>query len=185
MLKKKNERDRKRREKSERKGKGEAAEEEDNTEDVAPKPKNFFGYEISTCEWLVKYFKDLIGEGKSEQDDKAKESLTSQSKIADDLKSGALKVLNRDEKFPSIDSNAGFKNKKKNKKENNSKKAGNNFLVLDISLISRVKELGLTPPVFADAVKPFIGEVEAKLRFFEEEARKKMEESAETPVEAV
>lgn len=185
LLKKKAERDRKRKEKAERKGKGEAAEEEASPEDATPKPKNFYGYEISTCEWLIKYFKDLIGEGKSEHDEKTKESLTSQSKIADDLKSGALKVLNKNDKFPDVDSSAGFKNKKKNKKENNSKKAANNFLVLDISLISKVKELGLTPPVFADAVKPFVAEVEAKLKFFEEEAKKKLEESAETAQEAV
>lgn len=185
LLKKKNERDRKRREKAEKKGKGEAQEEEAADEDATPKPKNYFGYEISTCEWLVKYFKDIIGEGKNDQDEKSKDALTSQSKIADDLKSGALKVLNRDDKFPSIDSSAGFKNKKKNKKENNSKKAATNFLVLDLSLIGRIKDLGLTPPVFADAVKPFIAEVEAKLKFFEEEARKKLEETAETAQEVV
>jgi len=183
LLKKKIERDRKRKEKAEKKGKGEAAEEETANEDATPKPKNYFGYEISTCEWLVRYFKDLIGEGKSEHEEKAQETLV--SKLTDDLKTGALKVLNRDDKFPTIDSSAGFKNKKKNKKENNSKKAANNFLVLDISLISRVKELGLIPPVFGDAVKPFIAEVEAKLKFFEEEAKKKIEESNETPHEAV
>lgn len=184
LLKKKAERDQKRREKSEKKGKDEVADEE-TPDDSPSKPKIYYGYEIATCEWLIKYFKNLIGEGKSEQDEKAKEVLTSQSKIADDLKSGSLKVLNRDDKFPTIDNSSRFNNKKKMKKENINKKAGDNFLVLDISLISKVKELGLIPPVFADAVKPFIPEVEAKLIHYQEEAKKKMEETSETAQEAV
>jgi len=185
MLKKKADRDRKRREKMEKKGKGEAMEEEDSNAESTPKEKVYFAYEISSCEWLIKYFKDLIGEGKSSEADKAKEILTSQSKINDDLKAGALKVLNRDDKFPTVDSSAGFKNKKKMKKENQNKKAANNFLVLDISLISRVKELGLTPPVFADAVKPFIGELETKKSFYEDEAQKKLAETPEVAPETV
>jgi len=187
MLKKKAEKDKKRKEKAERKGKGETAEEETTNDNETPKEKVFFGYEISSCQWLINYFNNLIGEGKSSENESGayKEVFSSQSKISDDLKSGALKVLNRDEKFPDVNSSAGFKNKKKMKKENNSKKAANNFLVLDISLISKVKELGLTPPVFADAVKPFVGELETKLKFFEEEAKKKSEESSLPVQEAV
>ncbi len=184
MLKKKAERDKKRKEKMEKKGKGEDVE-EDNSNADTPKEKVHFAYEISSCEWMINYFKDLIGEGKSIENDsdKSKEPLSSQSKINDELKSGSLKVLNRDDKFPTVDSSLGFKNKKKMKKENQNKKA-NNFLVLDISLINRVKEVGLTPPVFADAVKPFVGELENKMNFYREEA-KKLQGNQENNLEAV
>ena len=89
----------------------------------------------------------------------------------EDLKTGALKEYNRNEKF-AIDSTLTFKSKK-NKKEKK-KQAGNEFLSLDIGLISKIKDLQLTPPAYAELVRPFINELEEKLRFFNDEAQKKL-----------
>jgi len=53
------------------------------------------------------------------------------------------------------------------------------MLTLDITLITRVKDLGLSPPMNTENVNAFIGELEGKLKFFFEEAVKKTEERAE------
>ena len=84
--------------------------------------------------------------------------------------------MNKKEKKPGIDSSKGFKNKK-NKKEKKENKKASTFLTLDITLISRVKDLGLSPPMNTESVTPFIGELEGKLKFFHEEALKNAEEA--------
>lgn len=185
LLKKKAEKDRKRREKAEKKGKTED-EEENNQVVETPKKVSYFDYEIATCQWLIKYFKDTIGEGKAAPEAaKKEEKITTQSKLADDLKSGALKVLNKDDKYPNVAGSSGFINKKKAKKENNKKATTNTFLTLDMSLISKIKELSLTPPVFIDMVKPFLKELEAKLTFYQESAQKMLKEAEPNNQETV
>lgn len=77
-----------------------------------------------------------------------------------------------------VDMSKGF-NKKKGKKEKKENKKAAGILQLDIALITKVKDLGLTPPMNSDDVNAFIGELEGKLKFFEAEAVKKTEEMAE------
>jgi len=180
QLKKKVDKDRKRKEKAEKKAleKGETLNEEDGNTG-APRKKEFFSYEIGQIEWLLKYFRSLtVAEGGQPGQAGATtvQPTCSQSKIDEDLKKGTLKVMNKDEQFPGIDSSKGFKNKK-NKKEKKENKKASTFLTLDITLISRVKDLGLSPPMNTESVTPFIGELEGKLKFFHEEALKKAEEA--------
>lgn len=174
MLRKKEEKDQKRREKDLRKNKN--VEEDDNVVVVTTRKVDHFGYEISQCEWLIRYFKGLTIDGKSVQEGNlVKDQKTNvQSKIDEDLKTGALKEYNRNEKSE-VNSSLSFAKSKKKKPEK--KKAGNDFLALDISLISRIKELELTPPVFIDLVRPFVDELERKLKFYLGEAEKKLEET--------
>ena len=138
---------------------------------VVAKKREYFSYEIGQCEWLLKYFRSLNGEeAKVNTGNVSAQPICSQSKIDEDLKKGTLTVMTKDNEFPGIDSSKGFKNKnKKNKKEN--KKAAN-MLTLDIALISKVKDLGLSPPMNTEMVKQFLAELEGKLKFFHEEAAK-------------
>jgi len=68
--------------------------------------------------------------------------------------------------------------KRKEKKNKENKKAST-ILNLDIALISKIKDLGLTPPMNSEAVNAFVGELEGKMNFFQEEAVKKEAEMAE------
>jgi chromosome segregation ATPase len=183
LLKKKADKERKRREKAEKKAAANGETLDENTDNtVAPKKKEYFSYEIGQCEWLLKYFRGLVGEEtKAETLNSTEKNLILQSKIDEDLKKGTLKVMNKDDQFPDVKTTGGFK--KKNKKEKKENKKASNFLTLDISLISRVKELGLSPPINTEMIKPFIGELEGKLKFFLEESSKKAEEVVEVPQE--
>jgi chromosome segregation ATPase len=184
QLKKKADKDRKRREKAEKKAakNGETVD-EDNDDAVVTKKKEFFSYEMGQIEWLLKYFRSLTNEEQKVSNNQTSSVLT-QTKIDEDLKKGTLKVMNKDDQFPEVDSSKGF-NKKKGKKDKKENKKASNILTLDIIMISRVKELGLNPPMNLENVKPFIGELEGKLKFFQEESRKKSEEESDKKVENV
>jgi len=71
---------------------------------------------LGQIEWLLKYFRSLTGEAGETKANEAQQ-FTSQSNIEEDLKKGALKVMNKDDQFPGIDSSKGFNKKKKEKKK--------------------------------------------------------------------
>jgi chromosome segregation ATPase len=144
-------------------------------EDYTPKKKEYFSYELGQCEWLLKYFRSLNGE----QPKAETASITlvcGNSKLDEDLKKGGLTLMAKN--TDGVDMSKGF-NKKKGKKEKKENKKAAGILQLDIALITKVKDLGLTPPMNSDDVNAFIGELEGKLKFFEAEAVKKTEEMAE------
>lgn len=174
QLKKKADKERKRREKAEKKAaeKGETLD-ENQENSSAPRKKEFFSYEMGQCEWLLRYFRGLMGTDKTESTATTQQT-NFQSKIDEDLKKGALKIMNRDDQFPEVNTTGGFK-KKNNKKDKKENKKASSFLSLDISLISKIKELGLSPPMNTEVVPAFIGELEGKLKFFQEESRKRDE----------
>jgi len=178
QLKKKADKERKRREKAERKA-AEKGETLDGDEEVsgAPRKKEYFSYEIGQIEWLLKYFRSMNQTGETKvETNVANQPMCATSKISEDLQKGSLTVMNKNDQFPGVDSSKGF-NKKKGKKEKKENRKASNILTLDITLISKVKELGLTPPMTSENVQPFIGELEGKLKFFQVEAQKKSEEA--------
>jgi chromosome segregation ATPase len=186
QLRKRADKERKRREKAEKKARetGESLPDETQT-DNAPRKKEYYSYEMGQCEWLLRYFRSLNGESTKEVNaNSVNQHVCSQSKIDEDLKKGTLKVMNKDDQFPGIDSSKGFKNKK-NKKEKKENKKASTILSLDISLITKVKDLGLSPPMSSENVASFIGELEGKLNFFREEALKRASEAEANVVHTV
>ena len=186
QLRKRADKERKRREKAEKKARetGESLPDETQTDNV-PRKKEYYSYEMGQCEWLLRYFRSLNGESTKEVNaNSVNQHVCSQSKIDEDLKKGTLKVMNKDDQFPGIDSSKGFKNKK-NKKEKKENKKASTILSLDISLITKVKDLGLSPPMSSENVASFIGELEGKLNFFREEALKRASEAEANVVHTV
>merc|ERR1711957_686495 len=149
---------------------GETVEGEDDENFVAKK-REWFSYEIGQCEWLLKYFRSMTGEGVAAAVEKTAQPICANSKLDEDLKKGGLTVMTKN--ADGVDMSKGFKNKKKENKKASS------MLTFDITLITRVKDLGLSPPMNTENVNAFIGELEGKLKFFFEEAVKKTEERAE------
>merc|ERR1711957_1116984 len=152
---------------------GEAIDGDDDT--YVAKKKEFFSYEIGQCEWLLKYFRSMTGEGVKANAEVA-QPICANSKLDEDLKKGGLTLMAKN--TDGVDMSKGFKNKKDKKQKKENKKASS-MLTLDITLITRVKDLGLSPPMNTENVNAFIGELEGKLKFFFKEAVKKTEERAE------
>merc|ERR1712160_173607 len=154
---------------------GETVEGEDDDTFVAKK-REWFSYEIGQCEWLLKYFRSMTGEQTKVAGNVTVAPICANSKLDEDLKKGGLTLMAKN--TDGVDMSKGFKNKKDKKQKKENKKASS-MLTLDITLITRVKDLGLSPPMNTENVNAFIGELEGKLKFFFEEAVKKTEERAE------
>jgi len=180
FLKKQVEKDKKRKEKYEKKmlkkssengGLDEQEENQDENKHEQQGEKEHFLYERATCDWLLNYFRDLIGENLNTV--KVKEN---NDKNTFDKKNillnanSALKLLEK-EALPIANV---MTNKKKKKLEQYSKKntqaASPSIITLDIMLIWKVKEIGLVPPVLRDDVKGFIAKVQKVKEEFERQS---------------
>jgi len=160
-LQKKADRDKKRREKE-----GADNQELAGGETMKVMDEEINGYEIWVCEWLVTYFKSISGVKDLVDTSPTKVATSSaQSKIDEDIKKGIIKVLDRDTKFDdfSIGLSGQTAGKKKSKAPKVSKRdqkfESSNILNLDLTIIKKIKDVGLNPPVKKDEVPTFLHQV--------------------------
>lgn len=135
--------------------------------EVTVKKDTTFLHEISVCNWLIKYFENLIGVGAS-CDDKGKsqnQKANTNSKIDEDLKKGLLKEMkdNDDEMCIGFDKKP-TKNKEKTKKDK--KAVVSNYVLLDSNVVSQLKEVNLKAPSLRNEVPALLKELAVKLEGF-------------------
>lgn len=181
-LKKKEEKDRKRREKAAKK----ESEETEETVVTQAADVKLFEYEIATCKWLVGYFKNLAGIKDTTQ--LTTQSNTTQpkgvsSKLDEDIKKGLIKEIKKenDEDVFGI-SSVTTQSKKKSKGPKISKREqkleNSNNISLDLEVIRKIKDVGLTPPALKSQLPTFISSLEKTQEDFAKKSDPNKVESA-------
>ncbi len=183
-LKKKEEKERKRREKAAKK---ESAETEE-TIVTQPADVKLHEYEIATCKWLVGFFKNLAGIKDATRE--TTQAQTSQpkgvsSKLEEDIKKGLIKEIKREtveDAFVIGLSSGPAQPKKKNKGPKISKREqkleNSNNISLDIEVIRKIKDVGLTPPALKSELPAFITSLEKTQEDFVRKSEPNKVESA-------
>lgn len=166
---------------------GEAASEEKTTTAAVAKPEAY-GYEIQTCEWLITFFKGVIGVNDTvTKEDEKKPQVQTHSKVNEDIKKGNLQEIKHDEdddviglgSNKKVAKNKGGKQNKLGKKAE--KQLTTSVLCLDPSVNTQIKDVGLKPPSFKHEVDAFIKEINSKLEQFR---LKRQENAAAAEVQA-
>ena len=129
-----------------------------------------YEYEIGMCKWLIGYFKNLSGikdntaENTQAQVNQPKVVST---KLEDDIKKGLIKEIKRDtveDSFVIGMTASTTQNKKKTKGPKISKREQklekSNKVNLDIEVIRKIKDVGLTPPSFKSELAEFLYSLE-------------------------
>lgn len=193
-LKKKEEKERKRREKLAKKENAEAEVE------VAAQPTDvkLHEYEIGMCKWLIGYFKNLAGIKDNITDNtqaQVNQPKGVSTKLEEDIKKGLIEVIKRDTVEDSfvigMTSGSTTQNKKKTKGPKVSKREqkleNSNVITLDIEVIRKIKDVGLTPPALKSELPVFIGSLEKVRDDFERKSQPiksgNLPEEAKTAIE--
>jgi len=154
---------------------------------VVQKEEDHYAYEIFTVQWLNGYFKNLIGLKQSTQT----QSQTSpqkgkDSKIDEDLNKGLIKlVTSKDDEFTLGISGSG-QSKKKSKgpkvSKRDQKTENSNILTLDLTVIGKIKDVGLNPPVKKDEIPEFLKTLDKTEEHYKVQAANKKKGIEETPL---
>lgn len=174
-LKKYEEKQRKYKEKEAKENAEHGAADAEGGEIVKPVEVHHFAYEMSVCDWLSAYFKNSLGGDKKDTvtDTKTTQGNTN-SKIDEDISKGLIKPLVKNEDEFSIGLSGVQAPKKKTKGPKVSKRdqkvESSNHLVLDISIIQKIKDVGLAPPAKKTDLPNFIAQLEKKEKEFKQHA---------------
>ena len=181
-LKKKEEKDRKRREKAAKK----ESEETEETVVTQASDVKLFEYEIATCKWLVGYFKNLAGIKETTQ--VTTQSQTGQAKgvstkLDEDIKKGLIKEIKRENVEDVFGMTSGITQAKKKSKgpkisKREQKLENSNNISLDLEVIRKIKEVGLSPPALKSSLPSFISALEKTQEDFVKKSDPKKVESA-------
>ncbi len=142
-------------------------------------------YEISTCEWLINYFKGVAGiipEKKEAPTTTPQQVTTVDSKLDEDIKKGNLKeIQDNDDEFIIGISTKKKANKQKGGKSNkqNKKVEQKSVLLLDISIMSQIKDVGLKAPNYNSEIVAFIDILTKRKDEMVEENKKALEAEKE------
>jgi chromosome segregation ATPase len=155
LLKKKADKEKKRKEKLEQK---EDANEEKDIDDGGEQEEDFpNAYEIATCEWLISYFKSVIGEHPEKKESKSTISTVSQS-TDDNLKPIERKDNEHELGLSEVSHAKKKKGPKVSKRDQKADSTG--LLVIDSTVVNKIKNVKLSPPVFKKDVHEFIEKLE-------------------------
>ncbi len=171
FLKKKEEREKKWRE---REAKENAANQPTATVSNAPVEVEPFAYEMSLCEWLSSYFKNVIGVKDLVQSNTEPEKKIANSKIDEDISKGIIKPLTRKDDALSIGLTSSVAPKKKTKGPKISKREqkveSSGLLSLDISIIKKIQDVKLFPPSKKTEIPAFIELLQKTLKDMQAQA---------------
>ena len=173
-LKKKAEKDKKRQEKMKKEGK---TEEDTENNEVVNEVSSKYGYEIGITEWLINYFKSMTADKSTKN-----ETQVTQEVKNDDNK--LVPIIRHDNALEVGLSETVSKKKNKGPKvsKRDQKVVNSNLLALDLNIISKIKEINLTPPVFKNDIPAFTENLEKVLHNYVEEENKIMTEVNTTEV---
>jgi len=120
--------------------------------------------ETNSCKTLIDFFKNLLPKSSDEKKDEKKDDKSIISdKLAQDLKKGNLVEFNRD----AINNTQviGIEGKKKKDKTSTKKKEEkqSDFLILDVGILSQIRELKLSAPNRRTEVEGFVKTLEGRL----------------------
>jgi chromosome segregation ATPase len=155
-LKKLAEKAKKRQEKMAKKEGANAEEEEAGEDDVDVVDEIPHAYEIATCEWLTTYFRSVIGEHPEKKDTKTTSTINT---VVDD----SLKPIERKDNEHELGlSDLPLTKKKKGPKvsKRDQKAEGTGVLVLDNTVVNKIKDVSLAPPVYKKDVYEFLEKLE-------------------------
>jgi hypothetical protein len=180
QLKKKEEREKKRKEREEKEN---ASNQIDSVASTVKVEEDPFAYEISTCEWLSNYFKNLIGVKDAVPTTEANKQNTN-AKIDEDLSKGLLKPVVRkdDNLFIGLSTSEAPKKKVKGPKVSKREQAAlsSGLLSLDISIIKKIQDVKLSPPTKRSDVIAFIELLQKNINDFKNQAQAKQTPSQES-----
>jgi len=138
-----------------------------------PQDENVKSYEVGACEWLINFFRSLLGPEEKKVDPLAASKSAEEkrtSKVDEDIKKGILKEINHEEieaediigisKHSTIRAKHGKVSKLGKKAEKETK---TNILNLDISIIKQIKDIKLTPPSYKNDVPGFLNLLNTRL----------------------
>jgi len=145
---------------------------------VTKKEEDINAYEINTCEWLTKYFANLIHDKSKDTTSKPEVVHTTSSKIDEDIQKGIIKPVKKDDgKDDIFGLSTVSPTKKKTKGPKISKREqkieSSNVISLDINVITKIKDIGLIPPALKSEIKPFLDSLEKVHGVFKKEALNK------------
>lgn len=189
-LKKRKAREEKRKEREAKENANTAATLTEGTKAVKEEP---FAYEIWTCDWLVNYFKNITGENAQQTNTPQTQTsnVNTNSKIDEDISKGLIKPFTRqDDDFIGLSTSTTVQPKKKTKGPKVSKReqkaVSSNMIVLDISIIKKIQDVQLAPPILKTDIPSFISQLAKTKETFQTKAEveKKNQAEAEAHVNA-